>query len=62
MQFIAYADAHHGFDGITSERRRTDVPHGVNPGQGVTVGGQAAAREASQRALIEFLRVRFRQR
>jgi dienelactone hydrolase len=60
VQFIAYAGAYHGFDGHLPERRRADVPNGVNPGQGVTVGGQAAAREASQRALIDFLRERFR--
>ena len=51
-----YAGAYHGFDGSAPLRVRRDVPNGVRPGQGVTVGGDAAAREASRRDLLEFLR------
>ena len=53
---ISYAGAYHGFDGSAPLRVRRDVPNGVRPGQGVTVGGDAAAREASRRDLLEFLR------
>ncbi len=60
VQFIAYAGAFHGFDGTAPERRRTDVPNGVNPGQGVTVGGQPEARAASRQALLAFLRERLK--
>lgn len=51
-----YAGAFHGFDGDAPLRRRTDVPGGVRPGQGVTVGGDTAARAASREKLIAFLR------
>jgi dienelactone hydrolase len=60
VQFIAYPGAYHSFDGNTPQRVRKEVPNGVNPGQGVTVGGQPEAREASRKALIEFLRERLR--
>ena len=36
-------------------RLRKDVPNGVNPGQGVHVGGNAAAWRASQARLLEFI-------
>jgi dienelactone hydrolase len=54
-----YAGAYHGFDGTAPVRLRRDVPNGVNPGQGVHVGGDAAARTASQERLRQFLRERF---
>jgi dienelactone hydrolase len=53
---VAYPDAHHGFDGTAPLRHRADVPGGANPGQGVTVGGNPAAREASRREMLAFLR------
>jgi dienelactone hydrolase len=56
-QFEAYAGAHHGFDGTAPVRLRRDVPNGVNPGQGVHVGGQPAARAAAALRLEQFLRV-----
>jgi dienelactone hydrolase len=55
-QWEAYEGAHHGFDGTGPVRLRRDVPNGVNPGQGVHVGGQAAARAASGVRLERFLR------
>lgn len=50
-----YAGAYHGFDSRAPVRLRKDVPNGVNPGQGVHVGGDAAAREASRQRLLRFL-------
>jgi hypothetical protein len=35
------------------------VPNGVHPGQGVHVGGQPAARAASQAALVQALQAAF---
>jgi dienelactone hydrolase len=51
----AYEGAYHGFDGTDAVRLRRDVPNGVNPGQGVHVGGNNTAREASWLRLGEFL-------
>ncbi|MBC7993798.1 MAG: dienelactone hydrolase family protein [Rhizobacter sp.] len=50
-----YAGAHHGFDSAAPARLRKDVPNGVNPGQGVHVGGNAAALNRSRERLKEFL-------
>ena len=50
-----FADAYHAFDSQAPLRLRRDVPNGVNPGQGVHVGGQPAAREAARARLREFL-------
>ncbi|MEN9630857.1 MAG: hypothetical protein RJA10_4085 [Pseudomonadota bacterium] len=54
-QVEVYAGAYHGFDGTGELRLRRDVPNGVQPGQGVHVGGQAAARDASAERLTRFL-------
>ncbi len=51
-----YAGAHHGFDGSGPLRLRRDVPGGARPGQGVHVGGDAAARAASWARLERFIR------
>ena len=56
LTLLAYAGAFHGFDSTAPLRVRHDVPNGMRPGQGVTVGGDGAAREASQREMLEFLR------
>jgi dienelactone hydrolase len=41
-----YADSYHDFDNPVGEvRLRTDIPNGVNPGQGVHVGPNPVARE-----------------
>jgi dienelactone hydrolase len=50
-----YAGAYHGFDTEAPVRLRKDVPNGVNPGQGVHVGGNGAAWRASQARLLKFL-------
>ena len=50
-----YAGAYHGFDSDQPVRLRKDVPNGVNPGQGVHVGGNGAAWRASQARLLKFL-------
>lgn len=55
-QWEAYEGAHHGFDGTAPVRLRRDVPNGVNPGQGVHVGGQPEARAAARARLERFLR------
>jgi dienelactone hydrolase len=55
-QLHSYAGAFHGFDGTAPLRLRSDVPGGANPGRGVHVGGDNAARGASQAELLRFLR------
>jgi dienelactone hydrolase len=55
VQLEVYEGAYHGFDGTAPLRLRRDVPNGAHPGAGVHVGGDPAAREASQRRLLAFL-------
>ena len=50
-----YANAFHGFDSTAAMQLRRDVPNGVNPGQGVHVGGEPGARAASRERLGRFL-------
>ena len=50
-----YAGAYHGFDSRAPVRLRKDVPNGVAPGQGVHVGGDPQAREASRERFSKFL-------
>ena len=51
-----YPDSYHGFDSPTGEvRLRTDVPNGVNPGQGVHVGPNPIARDQSYGRLKQLL-------
>lgn len=54
-EVVSYPGAFHGFDGTAALRVRKDVPNGVNPGQGVTVGGNPSAREQSFARLKVFL-------
>lgn len=54
-QLEVYAGAYHGFDTPGPVRVRKDVPNGVNPGQGVHVGGDAHARVASAARIDRFL-------
>ena len=56
VRSVVYPGAFHGFDGTAPLRVRRQVPGGVNPGRGVTVGGDAAAREGSQREMLGHLR------
>lgn len=52
-----HADSYHDFDTPTGQvKLRTDVPNGVNPGQGVHAGPNPAAREAAYARLRELLR------
>jgi dienelactone hydrolase len=52
-----YPDTHHGFDGpSTQPRRRLEVPNGVNPGKGVTVAANPAARDDAYAKLKKYLR------
>jgi dienelactone hydrolase len=55
-EFVSYPGAHHGFDSTAPVRLRTDVPGGVNPGQGVHVGGNAGAPAHSRERLMQFIR------
>ena len=56
-----YADSYHDFDNPVGEvRLRLDVPNGVNPGQGVHVGPNPAAREKAYARLRELLVQAFR--
>jgi dienelactone hydrolase len=56
VQWEAYANAYHGFDGTAPVRLRRDVPNGAHPGQGVHVGAEPAARSAATDRLQRFLR------
>jgi dienelactone hydrolase len=51
----SYPGAWHGFDSALPVRLRKDVPNGVHPGQGVHVGGNAAAWRASRDRVVRFL-------
>jgi dienelactone hydrolase len=51
----SYAGAYHGFDSTAPVRLRRDVPGGVNPGQGVHVGGEPQALKMSRERLLRFL-------
>jgi dienelactone hydrolase len=54
-----YPDSYHDFDAPNTPLRvRKDVPNGVNPGEGVTVGSNAVAREKAYAEMKEFLRKR----
>jgi dienelactone hydrolase len=54
-----YADSYHAFDSPTGTLTyRTDVPNGVNPGHGVHVGPNPAARDAANASVRAFLRQR----
>ena len=52
-----YPDTYHGFDGpSTQPRLRLEVPNGVNPGKGVTVASNPAARDDAYAKLKHYLR------
>lgn len=55
-----YEGAYHGFDSTAPVTRRKDVPNGVHPGQGVHVGGNAAAEQASRARMLAFLNEQLR--
>ena len=55
-----YADSYHDFDNPAGQvQLRTDVPNGVNPGQGVHAGANPAARVLAYARLIEVLKTAF---
>jgi len=54
-EITVYPGAWHGFDSDAPLRLRKDVPNGVNPGQGVHVGGNPAAWRASRDRVVRFL-------
>jgi dienelactone hydrolase len=54
-EIVSYAGAWHGFDSAAPVRLRKDVPNGVHPGQGVHVGGNAAAWRASRDRVVGFI-------
>jgi len=51
----SYAGAYHGFDSGAPLRLRTDVPNGVHPGKGVTVGGNPQALKLSRERFLRFI-------
>jgi dienelactone hydrolase len=56
LEVRVYPDAYHDFDAPGLRlRHRDDVPNGVNPGQGVTTGGNPQARAAAYQTLITYL-------
>ena len=55
-----YEGAYHGFDASAPVTLRKDVPNGVHPGQGVHVGGNAAAAKASRARMLAFLNEQLR--
>jgi dienelactone hydrolase len=56
-----YAGSYHAFDSPTGTLvHRSDVPNGVNPGEGVRVGPNPVAREAANASVRAFLRARLR--
>jgi dienelactone hydrolase len=59
FELRVYSDSHHDFDyPNTPLRVLKDVPNGVHPGQGVTIGTNPAARKAAYAEVVEFLRQR----
>ena len=54
-EIAVYPGAWHGFDSDAPVRLRKDVPNGVNPGQGVHVGGNPAAWRESRDRVVRFL-------
>jgi dienelactone hydrolase len=56
---VTYPNSYHAFDAPTGRlMRRTDVPNGVRPGQGVTVGPNPNTRAAANIRVRAFLRDR----
>lgn len=58
VEIESYAGAFHGFDSTAAVQVRKDVPNGVNPGQGVTVGGNAEALKLSRERMLQFITTR----
>lgn len=59
LEVIVYADSYHGFDGPARRLYvRSNVPGGVNPGQGVTIGPNPEAGADARTKTRAFLRER----
>ena len=58
-QIDIYPGAYHGFDSTAAVRLRKDVPNGQRPGEGVHMGGNAAAYEASKLRVNAFLHAKW---
>ena len=59
FELRVYPDSYHDFDAPNVPLRvRKDVPNGVNPGKGVTVGSNSVAREKAYAEVLEFLKQR----
>lgn len=60
VEVHVYADSYHDFDNpVGTVKLRRDVPNGINPGQGVHAGPNAAARTQSYAQVRELLRAAF---
>ena len=55
-----YPDSYHGFDSGAPLRKRPEVPNGVNPGAGVTAGGNAVQHQIAYARMLEFFETIFR--
>lgn len=57
MRVVSYPDTYHDFDNpaLKTKHLRSDVPNGVNPGQGTTVAPNPAAREDAKLQVLRFL-------
>jgi dienelactone hydrolase len=58
LTISVYPNAYHGFDDPSPNARvriRTEVPNGVHPGRGVTVGSHPEARAAARMQVATFL-------
>ena len=56
LELKVLPDAYHDFDHPNVPvRLRKDIPNGMRPGEGVTVGSNPAARRAAYDAMFEFL-------
>jgi dienelactone hydrolase len=63
LKVIVFPGAHHGFDAPGSTVvHRTDVPNGVNPGEGVHVGPNPEMRDKANAKLRAFLEAQLRRR
>jgi dienelactone hydrolase len=56
MQIVTYPGTYHDFDNpaLSKTRVRSEVPNGVNPGQGVTTGPNPEAREDAKLRVLKF--------
>jgi dienelactone hydrolase len=54
-EVVVYPGVFHGFDGTGPVQLLRNVPNGVNPGQGVHMGGDTEARAASRARLLDVV-------